>query len=140
MTSHRCPYCKQTFVPSRYHPEQTVCSSAACQRRRKADYHRRKIQDDPIYRTQCRDSQRQWREEHPEYMRTYRQSQTRSNKTRRTHGCNPSLIQLLHHVKNNPAVDLKSCPASVFLICSNERVKNILVEADLILIKQLSKA
>jgi hypothetical protein len=67
-----CPFCKESFTRSRFHPDQIVCSGPDCQRQRRAAYHRQKLQADPSYRDQCRDSQQQWREQQPEYMRTYR--------------------------------------------------------------------
>src|SRR5882762_6134056 len=67
-----CTYCKQEFYPSRYRPDQRVCSSTDCQRRRRTDYHRQKLATDPVYQEQCRDSQKKWREKNPGYMKRYR--------------------------------------------------------------------
>ena len=66
-----CRYCIHKFRPSRYHPDQKVCSSGDCKRRRRTDYHRKKLVEDPDYREQCRDSQQKWREKIPHYMRRY---------------------------------------------------------------------
>ena len=50
MTETRCcPYCQRSFHPSPYRLQQRVCSQPECQRHRRADYHRRKIQADPVY-------------------------------------------------------------------------------------------
>jgi len=136
MRTRRCPYCLETFTPSRYHPDQSVCGALTCQRRRQADYHRRKIQNDPIYRLQCRESQQQWREEHPEYMRVYRQKQTLALPKRP--GRPKRIVRLLESVKNNVAIDLKAYSVSIFLVSSGEQVKNILANAKLILITGLS--
>ena len=57
MKDRICRYCTQNFSPSRYHPDEQICSSAECQRRRRADYHRKKVFEDPAYREQCLDSQ-----------------------------------------------------------------------------------
>jgi len=114
-----------------------VCSDLDCQRRRKTAYHRQKLQDDPTYRAQCLDSQQQWREEHPEYMRNYRRAYGRS-KAKFTSVTVETLVQLLERVKNNVALDLTSCPARVWLISSNDQVKNILATAELIVIQGLS--
>src|SRR6267154_209607 len=67
-----CTYCKQEFYPSRYRPDQRVCSSTDCQRRRRTDYHRQKLATDPVYQEQGRDSQKKWREKNPGYMKRYR--------------------------------------------------------------------
>jgi hypothetical protein len=130
-----CTYCKESFTRSRYHPDQTVCSGPDCQRHRRAAYHRRKLQDDPSYRDQCRDSQQQWREEHPEYMRTYRKEH-KSPKTQPHARVSPDLARLLECVKNNVAIDLKAYPATILLI-GPEDVKNIVATAQLILVQGL---
>lgn len=72
MREKSCVYCKQKFVPSARNPYQRACGSPDCQRRRRADYHRRKLLTDPVYREQCRDSRKKWRENNPHYMKRYR--------------------------------------------------------------------
>jgi hypothetical protein len=42
-----------------------VCGDAACQRRRRADYHRQKVAADPEYRQVCLDSPQKWRSRNP---------------------------------------------------------------------------
>jgi hypothetical protein len=69
-----CPYCRNQFEPSRSHPHQLVCSSAECQRRRRADYHRKKLAKDPLYHALCEDSQKTWKQRNPDYMKQYRAS------------------------------------------------------------------
>ena len=120
----RCPYCQCSFLPSIYRPQQVVCSQAECQRRRRADYHRQKLCTDPEYRQVARDSQRKWRQAHPDYLRQYlaqhteavernRQQQQRRDQKRR--------IRLLE--KNNLALDLKCSAAEVWLV--GPQVKNL---------------
>ena len=70
--ARRCPYCHDSFQPSTYRPQQTVCSKAECQRRRRSKYHREELQADPEYRQVARDSQKKWRQAHPEYDQKYR--------------------------------------------------------------------
>src|SRR5215469_14656280 len=131
MTPRRCPYCKQTFAPSRYHPDQRVCSAADCQRRLKTDYHRRKSKMTPYTWHSAETVSGNGAKNIPSTRRTYRKSQKLSTrKTGRTHYRNSSLLQLLQRVKNNSALDLKTCSADVYLISSDERVKNILPYAD----------
>ena len=67
-----CPYCRQAFDPSPFHPEQKVCLSPECQRRRRAHYHRQKILTDSDYRQVCTDSRKKWRENNPGYQALYR--------------------------------------------------------------------
>jgi hypothetical protein len=109
--AHRCPYCREYFFASRFHPDQVVCSAGVCQRRRRAEYHRQKLVDDPEYREQCRESQRIWREEHPEYMREYRR------RVLETSAEKPSIQELL--------------AVLLWLICSEDFVKNTLAQAAL---------
>ena len=68
-----CRYCQRSFRPSKFQPAQAVCSDPACQRRRRNDYHRRKVASDAVYRQGCRDSAQQWRAEHPGYWTQLRQ-------------------------------------------------------------------
>jgi len=115
--SRRCPYCQYSFLPTVYRPQQVVCSQAECQRRRRSDYHRQKLRTDPEYRQVARDSQRKWRQAHPDYLRQYlaqhpeaiarnRQQQQGRDQKRR--------IRLLE--KNNLALDLKRSAAEVWLV------------------------
>ena len=127
MSPRRCPYCHEGFEPSRYRPDQVVCSRPDCQRKRRTAYHRRKVLGDPDYRAQCRDSQKKWRDANPSYDRDYRAARAR---TRRRP--DETLARLLDGVKNNVALDLKACTAEVWLVCGSD-VKNILVSAHLIL-------
>ena len=137
MTSPRCSYCGSSFTPSRYHPQQAVCSAPACQRRRRTEYHRQKLQADPLYRLIVRDSRQKWREAHPDYMRAYRaRRQSAQNDEPMTA---QSLIERLAcAAKNNLAVELKHCAATVWLLCPQEqRVENTLASAQVIVIECL---
>ncbi len=102
---HRtCPYCGSRFLPSRYHPQQRVCSEADCQRRRHRDYRRRKLKSDPEYLQTCRDSQQQWRQEHPDYPRQYRQEHPQyTEKNREAQRQRDQRRRLSHLVKNTLA-------------------------------------
>ena len=134
----RCPYCRETFVPSLYHPDQAVCGAPDCQRLRRAAYHRAKLHNDPSYRAQCRDSQKQWREQNRNYMRAYRQSQpARRPAVQRDPGQRSDLVSLLERVKNNVAIDLSACAATILFVGRKQRVKNILASVQLILIEEL---
>ena len=73
MPSCCCRYCQQSFQPSKYRPDQSVCREPDCQRRRRADYHRQKMESDKEYAQVVGDSRRKWREAHPGYSRTYRE-------------------------------------------------------------------
>jgi len=107
MTEKTCPYCGSKFRPSPYHPDQGICDAARCQGRRRAEYHRNKLSEDPAYREQCRDSQKQWRERNRSYMKHYRQRRRQRHQQQqdsiRSLG---EFVRLLDVVKNNVAPDL----------------------------------
>ena len=129
-----CRYCEQEFKPSRYHPDQDVCSSKQCQRQRRTDYHRKKLDEDPIYREQCRDSQRKWRERNPDYMKQYLSNR---QKQRLLAGETPlanELERLLGLVKNNLAFDLRPSTAAIWFIHPDDSAheKNIFANAKLL--------
>jgi hypothetical protein len=111
-----CPYCHCSFDPSPFHPEQTVCTAAACQRRRRSDYHRNRTAADADYRLACLESRRKWRENHPDYQAGYRSKheayveQNRQKQRRRNQKRKLSLI-----VKNNLAIDVKRLPTEVWM-------------------------
>jgi hypothetical protein len=131
-----CPYCKQPFTPSRYRPDQVVCSAPQCQRQRRTDYHRQRLNDDSSYRAQCRDSQQQWREQHPNYMREYRRARALKPAKAVSTKFSSGTSRLLELIKNNVALDLNSCAARVWLISPDE-VKNFVAKAEIILVKVL---
>jgi len=138
MSQKPCPYCKQKFQPSRYRPDQKVCSSLDCQRRRRKDYHRKKLAEDTVYREQCRDSQRKWREKNPAYMQTYRAGlRGKDRPTGTKSGLLRELRQLLKLAKNNVALDLKSIDASVWFVCRKGAVseKNNLASTKVIIVQ-----
>jgi hypothetical protein len=136
MEENVCKYCIQKFRRSRYHPDQKVCSSGDCQRRRCTDYHREKLVEDPVYREQCRDSQQKWREKNPHYMKRYwakrRAGDSLNAKKSRLMS---ELNQLLKLAKNNSAVDLRSLDASIWLVSPDGlREKNSLASAKIIIV------
>ncbi len=55
-----------------------INTSPLTHRRRRADYHRKKLAVDPEYRDVCRDSPRKWRSRNPDYWKQYRQKNPRS--------------------------------------------------------------
>ena len=112
-----CPYCGHRFLPSRFHPDQTVCSSDECQRRRRTAYHHRKLEQDPAYKEQCWRSQKKWRDENPRYLSNRRRE-------KRSQSLQSSVVieleRLLNLATNNRVLDLKSVPATVLLVCPKD--------------------
>ncbi|MFQ5796760.1 MAG: hypothetical protein ACE5JP_17155 [Candidatus Bipolaricaulia bacterium] len=139
----QCPYCQKCFIPSRYRPQQRVCSRGECQRRRRSDYHRQKLVSDPEYGLVCRDSRQKWRarnpgyqaryrQTHPEYVSQNRQAQRRRDQKRR----------LGHLVKNNLALDLKRLEADIWLIGPQGRdlVKNNLAFREVVVFQRVQSS
>ena len=116
MSTRFCLLCQQSFLPSRFHAQQRVCSAPACQRQRQQQNRRQKLLTDPEYQQVCRDSARQWRGNHPDYWKQYRashpQSVQRNRLQQRQRDLRGRLFQLAN---NNSALPLKSFPAQVWL-------------------------
>jgi len=112
-----CRYCKKLFIQSRFHPKQEVCQSEECQRRRKREYHRKKITEDSIYRQICDDSRKNWRENNPDYQRQYRKShEAVSERNRQKQMVRNRRRRLLEIVKNNLAIDVTRSYTEVWTI------------------------
>jgi len=117
MIERRCPYCHQSFLPTKSQPEQVACSGAHCQRRRGADYRRAKLAADADYREGCRQSARQWRKQNPEYWKEYRAAHpTSAERNRQLQRSRDRKRRLKSLANNIPACDLISCPATVWLL------------------------
>jgi hypothetical protein len=130
-----CPFCSSEFQPSRYHPDQRICASPDCQRRRRRDYHKSKLVNDPAYREQCRDSQKHWRDKNRGYMKRYRAQAEQGPRTAKSTLLD-KLRSLHTRVKNNVAADVAHCNADVWLILRSGfgSVKNTLADAQLIVL------
>jgi hypothetical protein len=117
MNDRRCRYCQRLFQPSRFHPQQAVCSQPSCQQQRQRDYHREKIASDAVYRQVCLESPRKWREAHPGYWKDYRQSHPQAvERNRRRQQLRDQRRRLAHLANNNLALDLKHSAAEVWLL------------------------
>ena len=136
----RCPYCQQSFAPSVYRPQQTVCSQPECQNRRKTDYHRHKRQHDSAYAQTCQNSQENWRRDHPDYNRQYRQTHPQAaERNREGERQRYRYRQLAYLAKNNVALDLKRCAAEVWLLnpAGTVLAKNNLASSQIYIVQQL---
>jgi hypothetical protein len=141
LSSHCCRYCQQSFEPSKYRPDQSVCSAADCQRQRRADYHSQKLKADSEYMQVVRDSQRKWRETHPEYQKQYRQSHPASaeqNRQQQRQRDRKRRVQAL--VKNNLAFDLKHSAAELWLVgpAARDLEKNNLASCQLLIFQSVA--
>jgi hypothetical protein len=70
--TRRCACCGKPFAPRPQIPDQAYCSSLDCQRVRKRQWQRAKLQSDPDYRTNQRAAQQAWAQRNPDYWRNYR--------------------------------------------------------------------
>jgi len=67
-----CLHCGHTFTPTR--SNQKYCCRKDCQRSRKREWQRKKIQTDSDYRENQRVAQQRWCEENKDYWKNYRAS------------------------------------------------------------------
>jgi hypothetical protein len=117
MRPRPCRYCQQLFQPSPYHPDQRVCGQSDCQRQRRRDYHRQKIDADPLYRQVCLESPRKWRQQHPGYWKEYRRTHPQAvERNRQRQRRRDQRRRLLNLANNNLALDLKRSAAEVWLL------------------------
>ena len=115
--TRRCLYCRCSFLPSIYRPQQVICSRPECQHQRRTDYHRKKLATDPVYRQVVRESQKQWWDEHPDYQKQRRQRNPKlveNNRQRQRQRDQRRRMQRL--VRNNLALDLKHSASEVWLL------------------------
>lgn len=74
MSKKRCACCDQPFEPRPQVPNQAFCSDPACQRARKRQWQRSKIQADADYQVNHRAAQQAWSERNQDYWRSYRET------------------------------------------------------------------
>lgn len=74
MGKTRCMACEMMFTPHPNVPGQKFCGATACQRVRRCLWRKRKLETDPAYQENRRDSLRAWQEQNPDYYREYRRS------------------------------------------------------------------
>ena len=117
MVERRCRYCQRGFQPSKYQPGQAVCSDPGCQRQRRTDYHRRRVDSDPEYRQVCLESCRKWRAENRDYWRRYRETNAgATDRNRRQQQLRDRKQRLQDLANNNAAFDLKHSAAEVWFV------------------------
>jgi len=70
--NRHCACCGRPFEPRPQVPDQAYCSAPDCQRARKRQWQRAKIQSDPDYRINQRAAQQAWSQRNQDYWRNYR--------------------------------------------------------------------
>jgi hypothetical protein len=117
MSERRCRYCEKSFQPSKYQPQQSVCSETECQKKRRSESRQKRLVTDEVYRQVCRDSSRKWRAEHPGYWKRYREKNPDSVvRNREQQQSRDRKQRLLDLANNNSALDLKHSAASIWLL------------------------
>lgn len=74
MVTKICACCGKPFEPRPQVPNQAYCSTPDCQRARRRNWQRHKMQNDLDYRDNQSRSQRAWLDRNPDYWRNYRQA------------------------------------------------------------------
>jgi hypothetical protein len=77
MEQKRCAHCGCHLDLNPRVKNQRYCGKKECQRARKRAWQKRKMADDPDYRTNQRESNKAWREKNPDYWRDYRKEHPR---------------------------------------------------------------
>src|SRR3982751_4045124 len=117
MGERRCRYCEKAFQPSKYQPQQSVCSETDCQKRRRTEYRQQKLKTDEEYLQVCRDSSRKWRSQNPEYWKRYREKHPDAvAQNREKQQGRDGKRRLLDLANNTSALDLKHSAAAVWLL------------------------
>lgn len=74
MENKLCVACGQPFQPRPQVPQQSYCSAPNCQRERRRQWQRLKLQADPDYQDNQARAQQAWSQRNPDYWRGYRES------------------------------------------------------------------
>lgn len=117
MDQRCCCFCQKPFTPSRFHPQQAVCSARFCQDQRGSQSRKRQLAADAEYRQVCRESAQKWRANHPQYWKQYRAAKPEAvERNRVQQQQRDQRRRLVNLANNNVALDLKSSVAGVWLI------------------------
>lgn len=69
-----CVSCHDDFIPRFNIHGQRFCGKKECQRKRRAQWQRKKLLEDADYREHQKKARENWRGEHRDYMRAYRRT------------------------------------------------------------------
>lgn len=67
-----CCHCGRYFIPDPRQKNPRYCREKACQRARKAAWQREKMESDPAYRANQKQSQADWQSRNADYWKRYR--------------------------------------------------------------------
>ena len=74
MANKLCVACGEPFQPRPQVPQQSYCAAPECQRERRRQWQRSKLQSDPDYQDNQMRAQQAWSRRNPNYWREYRKS------------------------------------------------------------------
>jgi hypothetical protein len=74
MAKLRCTHCGTRFTPAPQVPNQAYCSKPDCQKERRRQWQKSKLQSDPDYRDNQSRAQKAWTDRNPDYWRQHRQN------------------------------------------------------------------
>lgn len=131
-----CPFCGKEFRPSKYHPDQCVCSAHSCQQKRRSAFHRAKVLQDPSYAEQCRESRRKWRANNKPFLQEYRKSRRLESARVAQEKQNERLKKLFALVESSAVFNLRDWSTEVWLVCGGDitQADKILRNAKLIIL------
>lgn len=72
MTKLRCVHCGVSFIPAPQVPKQAYCSKINCQKERRRQWHKNKLQSDPDYKENQSRAQKAWSNRNPSYWKEHR--------------------------------------------------------------------
>lgn len=73
----QCAHCGCLFTPDPRVKNQRYCGEIECRRVRKRKWQKKKLREDPDYKENQRQCQRDWHRRNPEYYRKYRKDHPR---------------------------------------------------------------
>lgn len=83
MDKRWCSACGEAFEPRPQSPRQLYCAKTACQQSRKRLWQKTKRKTDQDYCDNQAQAQSNWRREHPDYWRSYRETHPEYTKVNR---------------------------------------------------------
>ncbi len=115
MKSKLCAASGQPFQPCPQVPQQSYCSVPGCQRERRRQWQRDKLQADSDYRDNQSSAQRAWLDRNPNYWREYRKSHpkyvVRNRSLQQGRNTKTRVGQIAKMAVSNPGIQL---PAGIY--------------------------
>lgn len=71
MSGH-CVHCDSSLPPGKRNPKQRYCGRLECQRARKRQWQKEKLQNDPCYKENQKQANKDWQKNNPAYWQGYR--------------------------------------------------------------------